>query len=100
MQGNEAVDFAGAGRRSACEFIGRTLGRFGYRRLGKSDKGLVRRRLAKVTGLSWAQSTRLVRQYLDTGRALPTGAAAPRRTRSAGATPRAAYARMADGGAP
>ena len=52
MEGNEAVDFAGAGRRSTCEFIGRTLGRFGYRRLARSDKALVRRYLAKVTGRS------------------------------------------------
>ena len=65
VEGNEAVDFAGAGRLSTYEFIGRTLGRFGYRRLARSDKGLVRRYLAKVTGLSWTQMTRLVRQYLE-----------------------------------
>ena len=64
VEGNEAVDFAGAGRRSTYEFIGRTLGRFGYRTLARSDKGLVRRYLAKVTGLSRAQLTRLGRQYL------------------------------------
>ena len=84
VEGNEAVDFAGAGRRSTYEFIGRTLGRFGYRRLARSDKGLVRRYLAKVTGLSRAQLTRLVRQYLDTGRIAdrrgrPPGAPFPRR---------------------
>ena len=67
MEGNEAVDFAGASRRSTYEFIARTLGRFGYRTLARSDKGLVRRYLAKVTGRSRAQWTRLVRQYLDTG---------------------------------
>ena len=68
MEGNESVDFAGAGRRGAYEFIARTLGRFGYRGPGKSGKGLVRSYLAKVTGLSRARLTRLVRQYLDTGR--------------------------------
>ena len=68
VEGDEPVDFIGAGRQSACEFIGRTSGRFGYRELGKRDRGLGRRYLAKVTGLSRAQLTRLVRQYLDTGR--------------------------------
>ena len=68
VEGNESVDFAGAGRRGTYEFIGRTLGRFGDRGLGKRDKGLVRGYMAKVTGLSRAQLTRLVRQYLDTGR--------------------------------
>ncbi len=52
MEGNEAVDFAGAGRRSTYELIARTLGRFGYRGLARSDKALVRRYLAKVTGRS------------------------------------------------
>ena len=46
----------------------RTLARFGYARLGKADKGTLRRFLGKTTGLSRAQLTRLVRQYRDTGR--------------------------------
>ena len=87
MAGNEAVDFAGAGRRSTYELIARTLGRFGYRTLARSDKGLVRRYLAKVTGRSRAQLTRLVRQYLDTGR-IADRRGGPRRARSQGATPR------------
>jgi|SRR5215469_1006149 len=36
-----------------------------YRRLGKGQKGIVRRFLAKVTGLSRAQLTRLIRRWLD-----------------------------------
>ena len=68
VEGNEPVDLVGAGRQSPCELIGRTVGRFGYRGLGKRDKGLVRCCLAKVTGLSRAQLTRLLRQYLDSGR--------------------------------
>ena len=41
---------------------------FGYARLGKADKGLVRRYLCKVTGRSRAQMTRLIAQYRKTGR--------------------------------
>ena len=50
------------------EFVRRALVRLGYERLGKSDKGLVRRYLAKVTGLSRAQLTRLIGQHRETGR--------------------------------
>ena len=52
VEGSEAVDFAGAERESVYEFVRRALVRLDYERLGKSDKGLVRRYLAKVTGLS------------------------------------------------
>ena len=46
----------------------RTLVRLDYHRLGKPDKGLVRRYLAKVTGLSRAQLTRLIGRHRRTGR--------------------------------
>ncbi len=68
VEGSEAVDFAGAERESVYEFVRRALVRLGYERLGKSDKGLVRRSLAKVTGLSRAQLTRLIGQHRETGR--------------------------------
>ena len=60
VEGSEAVDFTGADRESVYEFVRRTLVRLSYERLGKPDKGLVRRYLAKVTGLSRAQLTRLI----------------------------------------
>ena len=83
VEGSEAVDprtrfrghklsrgraFAGADRESVYEFVRRALVRLGYERLGKSDKGLVKRYLAKVTGLSRAQLTRLIGQHRETGR--------------------------------
>ena len=68
LDGNERVDFKRISRKSAYDFIRRTLVRFGYLSLGKADRGLVRRYLAKMTGLSRAQLTRLIRQYRDTGR--------------------------------
>ena len=68
VEGSEAVDFTGAGRESVYEFVRRALVRLDYGRLGKSDKGLVRRYLAKVTGLSRAQLTRLIGQHRETGR--------------------------------
>ena len=68
VEGSEAVDFMGADRGSVYEFVRRALVRLDYGQLGKSDKGLVRRYLAKVTGRSRAQLTRLVGQHRETGR--------------------------------
>ena len=67
-EGNEPVDFAVAERESAYEFIRRTLVEFGYTTLSKFDKGVVKAYLAKMTGLSRAQLTRLMAQHRDTGR--------------------------------
>ena len=54
------MDFAGGDREGAYTLVRRTLVRLDYHRLGKPDKGLAKRCLAKVTGLSRAQLTRLI----------------------------------------
>ena len=68
LDGNEPVDFKHRSREEAYAFVQRMLARFGYARLGKADKGALKRFLGKTTGLSRAQLTRLVHQYLATGR--------------------------------
>ena len=76
VEGSEAVDprfhggrlHGGPSRGSVYVFVRRALVRLDYGRLGKSDKGLVRRYLAKVTGRSRAQPTRLTGQHRETGR--------------------------------
>ena len=65
IDGNQRVDFQIADRESAYDFIRRTLVRFHYLGLSKPDRGVIRRYLAKMTGLSRAQLTRLIRQYRD-----------------------------------
>ena len=80
VEGSEAVDFAGTERESVYEFVRRALVRLDYERLGKSDKGLVRRYLAKVTGLSRAQLTRLIGQHRETGRIEDRRGGAPARS--------------------
>ena len=67
MAGSEPVDFHLTERRGAYDFVTRTLRRLNYAGLSKADKGVVRRFVAKVTGLSRAQSTRLIGQYQNTG---------------------------------
>ena len=47
--------------------VAKTVRRFDYALRGKADKGLLRRFLAKVAGLSRAQITRLLQQHRTTG---------------------------------
>jgi transposase InsO family protein len=68
MAGAEPVEFTGQGRREIYEWVERMLKRHDYGRKGKADKGLLRRYVEKMTGLSRAQVTRLISAYLDTGR--------------------------------
>ena len=67
VEGNEAVDFQPRDRDEAHGFVRDTLERFGYRRLGKRDKGVVLRFLVAATGISLKQTERLVRQWRETG---------------------------------
>lgn len=78
-EGNEPVDFALVERASAYEFIRRTLVQFDYAALGKTDKGAVKAYLAKMTGLSRAQLTRLMAQHRCTGRIRDRRSAGPSR---------------------
>ena len=52
VEGNEAVDFQPRHRDETYGFVPETLERFGYRRLGKRDKGAVLKFLAAATGVS------------------------------------------------
>lgn len=54
-------------RDEAYGFVPDALDRFGYRGLGKRDKGVVLRFLVAATGLSLKQMERLVRQWRETG---------------------------------
>ena len=59
--------------------VRRTLVQLDHHRLGKPDKGLVKRYLVKVTGLSRAQLTRLIGQHRRTGRIEDRRGGAPAR---------------------
>ena len=60
--------FAGQSRAEVYAWTERTLVRFQYAGLGKRDKGLVRRYIARLTSLSRAQMTRLIASYTKSGR--------------------------------
>ena len=69
MAGSEPVDVHLTERRGACDFVRRTLVRPACGGLTKAHKGGgVRRVVAKVTGLTRAQTTRLIAQPHKTGR--------------------------------
>ena len=68
VEANEPVDFQPLDRAGAYAFVARTLTRPGYHALDKPSKALAKRYLAKATGYSRAQLTRLVRQHRDTAR--------------------------------
>ena len=63
LAASNTLSFAGAGRRQIYGLVERTLRAQQYLRLSKKDKGVVRRYLAKISGRSLPQITRLIRQY-------------------------------------
>jgi hypothetical protein len=73
-----SLSFGGAGRKQIYALVERTLQAQSYWGLSKKDKGVVRRYLAKLSGRSLPQITRLIRRYRQRG-AVPLGK--PRRHR-------------------
>jgi hypothetical protein len=59
--------FEGMRREEMYEWVKKTLVGQQYHIQGKAEKGLLRSYLGKMTGLSRAQVTRLIGQYLDKG---------------------------------
>jgi len=67
LEGSEEVRFEAKCQAGLYEWVSRTLQEHGYHRLSKKGKGLVKRYISKMTGLSRAQVTRLISQYDETG---------------------------------
>ena len=80
LAGSGGVRFAGQRREDVYIWVEQTLVQHGYASLGRAGKGMVRRYVARMTGLSRAQVTRLIAGYRKTGR---VKAAAYQRTRFA-----------------
>lgn len=68
IAGSRTVAFAAKGREAIYGFIERVLQQQQYRNLSKRQRGVVRRFLVKVTGLSRAQVTRLIAGWMKTRR--------------------------------
>ena len=80
LAGSGEVQFVGQKREEVYGWVEQTLVRREYASLDRPGKGLVRRYIARMTGLSRAQVTRLITGYRSTGR---VKAAAYQRTRFA-----------------
>jgi transposase InsO family protein len=68
LEGSEEVGFKAASQRELYEWTERTLCAQQYAGLGRSGKGLVRLYIARMTGLSRAQVTRLIGRYNESGK--------------------------------
>ena len=67
VSGNESISFTLTDRRTAYSWMTDTLRQFGYGRCKRTDKGVLRQYLLKVTGLSRAQVARCITQFTDGG---------------------------------
>lgn len=67
LEGSAEVQFKGKRREEVYGWVTRTLREQGYSQQGRAGKGVLRQYLAKMTGLSRAQVTRLIGQYREGG---------------------------------
>lgn len=67
VAGAAPLSFTLADRPSAHAWMADTLRHFGYARVSRTDRGVLRRYLTKATGLSRAQVARRIAQFIDTG---------------------------------
>lgn len=71
VQASDEIRFKGQGRAEIYGWVARTLRQQRYSRQDRAAKGLLRQYLAKMTGLSRAQITRLIRQCQQGGELQP-----------------------------
>jgi transposase InsO family protein len=67
LKGSRAIRFTGQNRAELYGFVQGVLVGQEYAQRGKKERGAVRAYLSKVTGLSLAQMTRLIRKYREDG---------------------------------
>ena len=65
LNSSEAVEFKARDRGEVYAWLSQTLRQQRYRELKRRSRGLVRRYLEKLTGLSRAQITRLIAMYME-----------------------------------
>jgi transposase InsO family protein len=72
LAGSKPVQFCGQRREDVYGWVEKTLVRHQYASLDRPGKGLIRKYIARMTGLSRAQVTRLITAYRKTGRVKAT----------------------------
>ena len=72
VEASEELRFEGENRQQVYGWVEQVLVRQEYAQQGKAARGLVRRYVEKMTGMSRAQVTRLIARYTATGQVRPT----------------------------
>jgi len=72
VEASEELRFEGENRQQVYGWVEQVLVRQEYTQQGKAARGMVRRYIEKMTGMSRAQVTRLIARYATTGRVRPT----------------------------
>jgi transposase InsO family protein len=67
VESSEPIEFSGCGRREKYAWVEGVLKAQNYGDLSKRERGVVRSYVEKVTGMSVSQTTRLIREFLDSG---------------------------------
>ena len=67
LESSAEIEFAGRGRAEIYAWTERVMVAQEFARLSRKERGLIRAYIGKMTGLSPAQITRLIRTYLDSG---------------------------------
>lgn len=65
LEASEAIEFQAKDRQERYRWVEQTLRQHDYGKLGREAKGLLRRWIAKITGLSRAQLTRLIASFQE-----------------------------------
>jgi hypothetical protein len=68
LRSSEPIQFAGGGREERYGWVEAVMAAQNYGELGKGERGLVRAYVRKMTGWSEAQTTRLIRAFLEHGK--------------------------------
>jgi transposase InsO family protein len=72
VEASESIRFESENRQQLYGWVERVLVQQAYRQQGKAGRGLLRRYVEKMTGLSRAQLTRLIARYAACGRVVAT----------------------------
>lgn len=67
LKSTEAVEFKRKDKAEAYKWMQETLEKFRYLKLRKEEKGIIRKYIAKMTGYSRSQITRLITRYRSSG---------------------------------
>lgn len=68
LQTSALVNFKGVSKKEKYQWVESTLNRFGYLKLKRRDRGIVRNYVIRMTGFSPAQAGRLIRQKSKKGK--------------------------------